>query len=121
MSYDDDSRSMAATLAQMKRQALNKCSGNQIEADQQIERWIANDRRYDRYDPKRLASRVSECWSSGATLTPPVVWWGLRLASKSPPTLPLFHCCKAFTASFWRLLCHDCQHYAPRRYPHESN
>jgi hypothetical protein len=68
MSYDSDSRSMAETLAQMTRQALNKCSGNQIEADEQVQRWIANDRRFDQYDAGRLASRVSECWSNGATL-----------------------------------------------------
>ena len=68
MSYDSNSRSLAATLSQMQREALNKCNGNQIEAVEHVQRWVANDRRFDEFDSARLASRAEECRTSGATL-----------------------------------------------------
>jgi hypothetical protein len=68
MTYDSDSRSLAATLSQMQREALNRCNGNQIEAAENIRRWVANDRRFDQFDANRLVSRAEECRTTGATL-----------------------------------------------------
>jgi len=68
MTYDSDSRSLAATLSQMQRQALDKCNGNQIEAAEHVQRWVANDRRFDQFDAGRLVSRAEECRTTGATL-----------------------------------------------------
>jgi hypothetical protein len=66
--YDIDSQSLAATLSEMQRQALNKTHGNQIEAVEHIQRWVANDRRFDQFDAGRLVARAEECRTSGATL-----------------------------------------------------
>jgi hypothetical protein len=68
MTYDSNSRDLAATLSQMQRQALNKCNGNQLEAVEHIQRWISNDRRFDQFDAGRLTARAEECRTSGATL-----------------------------------------------------
>jgi hypothetical protein len=68
MSFDGDSRSLAATLSRMQKLALDKSNGNQIEAAEHIQQWVANDRRFDQFDTRRLVARAEECRTSGATL-----------------------------------------------------
>jgi hypothetical protein len=66
--FDNDPKSLAKTLSDMQRQALNKANGNQIEAAEHIQQWVANDRRFDQFDTGRLVARAEECRTCGATL-----------------------------------------------------
>jgi hypothetical protein len=66
--FDNDSKSLAKTISEMQRQALNKCNGNQLEAIEHVQRWVSADRRFDQFDTGRLVARAEECRTSGATL-----------------------------------------------------
>jgi hypothetical protein len=66
--FDIDPRDLAATLSQMETQARQKANFDQNEAKQKMAEWLANDRRFDSYDPARLIERVQVCKSNGAHL-----------------------------------------------------
>jgi hypothetical protein len=66
--FDNDSKSLAKTISEMQRQALNKCNGNQAEAAEYVRQYLQADRRFDPFDSGRLAARAEECRTSGATL-----------------------------------------------------
>lgn len=66
--FDRDSRDLCVTLTEMDRRARERCNFNQNDARQKLEGWIKQDRRLDDYDAARLAERVQQCRSNGATL-----------------------------------------------------
>ena len=68
MPFDHNSRDMTAALSQMQREALARSNGNQLEATKSVEEWIRYDRRFDAYDPHKLAKQAEECRTTGATL-----------------------------------------------------
>ena len=66
--FDTDARSLASTLSQMETQARQKANFDQTVAKQKMAEWLANDRRFDSYDPMRLVERVHVCKAQGAHL-----------------------------------------------------
>src|SRR5256885_2244781 len=66
--FGNDEREMAATLSRMETKAREQSNFNQNEARQSMASWVANDRRFDGYDPQRLVDRVQHCKSNGAQL-----------------------------------------------------
>jgi hypothetical protein len=64
--FDADAKSLAATLTQMERQALECSNYNRVEAKERMAQWIKQDRRFDAFDPTRLVERVQHCRSAGA-------------------------------------------------------
>jgi len=66
--FGNDPNSLTKTLGEMASTALRQCNSNQTEAKVQMTLWLANDRRFDAYDPYRLVNRVNDCWSNGAHL-----------------------------------------------------
>ena len=59
---------LAKTLSEMEYQARQTTNFNQPEAAQKMREWLANDRRFDGYDPGRLIDRVRDAKYRGATL-----------------------------------------------------
>ena len=64
--FDSEQKDLSATLSQMERLAREKSNFNQIEAREKMARWVANDRRFDAFEPTRLVERVAHCKSNGA-------------------------------------------------------
>jgi hypothetical protein len=64
--FDHEQKDLAATLAQMERQARERSNFNQVVAKEKMAEWIAQDRRFDGLDPERLVDRVQRCRQSGA-------------------------------------------------------
>jgi hypothetical protein len=61
-------KDLAQFLMTAERQAIDRCHFNQTQAVNELARIISNDRRFDAYDPTRLADRVSRVRHSGAVL-----------------------------------------------------
>jgi hypothetical protein len=66
--FSNSERDMQETLAKLHRHTLDRCNGNQVEAQQKMTELVQQDRRFDGYQPDRLVSRVQECWGHGAKL-----------------------------------------------------
>jgi hypothetical protein len=66
--FGDSARDLANFLTLAERDAINRCRFNQAEALRELARVINQDRRFDDYDPDRLAQRVSDCRHSGRVL-----------------------------------------------------
>ena len=66
--FDRDKKDLAATLNWMESQARERTQFNQPEARKKMAEFLANDRRFDGYDPAKLIDRVHQCKSYGAVL-----------------------------------------------------
>jgi hypothetical protein len=66
--FTNSDRDRKTTLGEMRRNALNLCNGNQIEAEQKMVEFIRQDARFHGLDPAKLVKRVAESWSNGAKL-----------------------------------------------------
>jgi hypothetical protein len=66
--FRNDPRDLAATLSEMEYRARQLSNFNQIEAKEKMTTWIQNDRRFDGYDPQRLAERAQASKYNGASL-----------------------------------------------------
>jgi len=64
--FDSTDRDRTAALAEMRRQARARSNFNSNEARQKMAEWIANDRRFDGYDPAKLVDRVEHCVANAA-------------------------------------------------------
>lgn len=61
-------RDLILTLSQMETQARQATNFHQGEAKQKMAEWLAQDRRFDSYDPERLIDRVQLHKHNGAQL-----------------------------------------------------
>jgi hypothetical protein len=52
----------------MHKAALQKASFNQVEAKEILKSYVGMDRRFDEFDPDRLAERIFEAKSCGRTM-----------------------------------------------------
>jgi hypothetical protein len=66
--FDRNDREMCQTLSQMHTEAIQKARWNQHDAQRLMTQWIAQDRRFEGYDPHAVAERVRTCKSNGAVL-----------------------------------------------------
>ena len=80
MSFDNNSRDLAATLSAMEQRSREMTNFNQPAARQKMTEWVSNDRRFDSYDPDKLVDRVAHCKAYGARLDLDAVaeWFGGR-------------------------------------------
>jgi hypothetical protein len=65
--YGDSEKDLCASLSEMHRVAIQKANYNQVEAKEILKSYVALDRRFDQFDPDRLAERIQECRSCGRT------------------------------------------------------
>jgi hypothetical protein len=65
--YSNDERDLCASLSLMHKTAMEKTQFNQTEARNKMQEWLAQDRRFDGFDPDRLVKRIEECKSCGRT------------------------------------------------------
>jgi hypothetical protein len=65
--YGHDEKDLCATLSEMHRTAIQKANFNQVEAREILKSYVGMDRRFDEFDPDRLAQRIEECRSNGRT------------------------------------------------------
>jgi hypothetical protein len=65
--YGNDERDLCASLSEMHRVAIQKANYNQVEAKEILKSYVGLDRRFDQFDPDRLAERIQECRSCGRT------------------------------------------------------
>ena len=65
--YGNDERDLCASLSEMHKVAIQKANYNQIEAREILKGYVQTDRRFDQFDPDRLAQRIEECRSNGRT------------------------------------------------------
>jgi hypothetical protein len=65
--FDDSEKDLCATLTQMHKIAVERANYNQVEAREILKRYVETDRRFDSFDPDRLAQRIEECRSNGRT------------------------------------------------------
>ena len=66
--FDDNSKDLTATLAEMHRVARIKSNFSETDAKEKMRKWIKQDSRFGEFDAAKLADRVNECIQSGATL-----------------------------------------------------
>jgi hypothetical protein len=66
--FTNDKNDLTRTLGEMEYLARQKTNFNQVEAKEKMREWLAQDRRFDGYDPNRLIERVHEAKFSGAQL-----------------------------------------------------
>jgi hypothetical protein len=66
--FDADPKDLAATLSWMESQARERAQFNLVEAKQRMQQWVANDRRFDDFDPAKLIDRVQHAKQYGAQL-----------------------------------------------------
>jgi hypothetical protein len=64
--FERDPKDLAATLSEMERRSRERTCFNQVEAKVKFAEWISQDRRFDDFDPVRVAERVAYCRSNGA-------------------------------------------------------
>ena len=65
--YGDSEKDMCAALSEMHRVAIQRANLNQVEAKEILKGYVGMDRRFDSFDPDRLAQRIEECRSNGRT------------------------------------------------------
>jgi hypothetical protein len=65
--YGESEKDLCASLSEMHRVAIQKANYNQVEAKEILKIYVALDRRFDPFDPDRLAERIQECRSCGRT------------------------------------------------------
>ena len=66
--FERNQNDLARTLNQMEFHARQTTNFNQNDAKDKMREWLANDRRFDGYDPERLIERVRDCKYRGAVL-----------------------------------------------------
>ena len=68
--FDDNSKDLTATLAEMHRVARIKSNFSETDAKEKMRKWIKQDSRFDEFDAAKLADRVNECIQSGGNARP---------------------------------------------------
>jgi hypothetical protein len=68
MMFDNNEKDLQATLKLMYAEARDRSDFNQIEADQKLRTWLANDSRFANYDSGKLVEHLKEHVGHGAKL-----------------------------------------------------
>ncbi len=66
--FGSDERDLCATLAEMRRTAIQRAHWDQNAAAKIMKGYLAADRRFDAFDPDRLIQKTEEARSRGRTM-----------------------------------------------------